>query len=345
MLTGAGTARAESLRRPALHWSRAHSAESCIDPRTLAERVETFTGPVFTAASAAEVSIEAHVERVANDAFIVRVTVTELRGPPAGERVVQFNAQDCRKLDDAIAFLIAMTIDPELGLDGVPRDLAWLQPAETPAAEQLRRDLESMPPRAESPAPLPRGPASQPAPTQGPPPLELTRAWEVHAGATLGNGAAASTALGVTAGVARRLMSWLSVALQLRAAADLTALELDATHSVSAQVLGAALLGCLRHGLVSRLDAQLCLGPELGLVIARGHGFTANETTELLRPAALARLDVRYWLMDTWALSVSGTLSWDATPPSVYYEAAKPIPIFEAAAVEYQAALGMTHAF
>jgi hypothetical protein len=77
-----GRASAEPSR-PGLHWSRADNAADCVDPRTLAELVESYTGPVLVAPSSADESIEGAIERTGSDEFRVRVSVTLARGKPA----------------------------------------------------------------------------------------------------------------------------------------------------------------------------------------------------------------------------------------------------------------------
>jgi hypothetical protein len=132
---------------PALHWSRAAGAGECVDPRTLAHLVESYTGPVLVAPAQADVSIEGQIERAGADLFRVRISVTGRQGPPVGERVLELNAIECRKLDGAIALVIATTLDPDLGAR-LPAELSWLRPSETPAGEQLRAELAHAPPTA-----------------------------------------------------------------------------------------------------------------------------------------------------------------------------------------------------
>src|SRR5688572_28881602 len=116
LLLLASAAAARPTTRPALHWSRGEGAASCIDPRALALRVTALTGSVLVEPTSADVSIEGHVKVLDEGGFEVHVSSASTRGAPRGDRTLQHMGKDCRALDEAIAFVIALLIHPDLVL-------------------------------------------------------------------------------------------------------------------------------------------------------------------------------------------------------------------------------------
>jgi hypothetical protein len=370
-VTGASRVGAGDARRPALHWSRGSGAESCVDPRTLAERVEGFTGPVLVAASAADSSIEARIDRSADARFELRITVTTGRGRPDGERALSLEAADCRSLDTTIAFLIAMTIDPDLAQRGLPKELDWLGGSEMSPEEELRRELAAEPsgPPAQNASALaathtPPSAAGAPPSAVGAQPSDLAPSpeprglpWKLFAAATIGRGSAGRASAGLAAALQRALARWVAAGLQLRAAADFGWTQVDPLRSVTSQSAALALLGCLDPPLSAAPPAgtarapatwaaQVCVGPELGGLLVHGHGFTPNANPWLWRAGAVARLDVRVWLAGRWALTAAGLFSATPSPPSAHYEGTDgSMTVFRAEHFELHAALGVTCAF
>jgi hypothetical protein len=356
-LMAAGPAAATKLRSPALHWSRGSGAEGCIDPRTLAERVETYLGPALVAPSAADVSIEAHIERVGEASFLLRITVTEARGAPAGERVMPFDTGDCRSLDPAIAFLIAMTIDPDLDLQGMPPvGPDWLKPSETPAADALRDELAGAPARQGA---LAAPTSAMPTATQQPratiaaatsqatpPSAAQPRVSEFSAIAGLSAGENAGISAGISAAWVRRFGAWFAAGAQLRGFASLTAQHVTPARDVTTQNVALGLLGCAQLPRLSVVSAQVCVGPELGVLIVRGHGYQPDQTALLWRAGGVARLDLRAHLDDSWALTLSGMLSADPAAPTAYYESGdRHVTVFKADRVTFLCGLGVTYSF
>jgi hypothetical protein len=345
-------ASAQRLLHPALHWSRGRGAEACIDPRSLAERVEAITGPCLVAASVADVSIEAHIEQPALDRFALRVTVTQLRGRGSGERFLSFTTSDCRSLDRAIALVIAVLIDPDSGSEGLPAELSWLQPEETSAAEQLREEAAMLQPKAAasgstSRAQVAAGRGSAQLPSKQSPqePPDATP-WQLSVGMFAGSGPSPVAGAGLLAALARNLVPWLAVRLQLRAAGGVEPLNVDGSRSVTTQNLGLALLACPRGALGTAWRVQGCLGPELALLFASGHGFSSDETASLGSFGASALLAFEHRFASKWWLVALGLLQWDAVPPTVHYQrVAEATRVFTARPLTLQAALAITYEF
>ena len=284
----ASVAAARPATRPALHWSRGEGAASCIDPRALSLRVTALTGSVLVEPTSADVSIEGHVKST-GEGFEVHVSSTSASGSQRGDRTLRHAGEDCHDLDDAIAFVVALMIDPGLALEALPPSLVGLG-VEGPASDELLRlELEAQPPRpAENAdaAPLARvktRPVPQKEPKSSsagaPLPLELQ-------GALLVSGELPDVALGgLLAGNAIPLR-WLAIELQIRAVKMLQPLALDEVRSVDASLLAAAVLACPRLQFARRVLFEACLGPELHGIRARGRGFVDASSSQLLGYAA-----------------------------------------------------------
>jgi hypothetical protein len=151
-----GSASAQS--RTALSWVREPGAEGCIAATELGQRVEQIVGPVLASAPEGQVSIEG---RIARDGagYVAHVLVSDRSGAILGRREVRSQASDCRALDDQLAFVIAVAIDPDAALAELPGEFG--QGGE-PGAELLA-EMEARPP---APAPFARR-ATASAPASG----------------------------------------------------------------------------------------------------------------------------------------------------------------------------------
>lgn len=111
---------AAAERGPALNWVRLPGAESCIPPVELAERVETRLGRrVFVRTSDAIVVIEGRVEPAQPLGFSTVLTVSDPDGTVYGTREIALEEADCRKLDDVVTLVIAVTIHHGSGSNGI----------------------------------------------------------------------------------------------------------------------------------------------------------------------------------------------------------------------------------
>lgn len=116
-------------RGPSLNWVRLPGAESCVAPVELTELVEHRLGrPVFVRARDAIVVIEGRVEPALPVGFSVILQVSDPDGTLYGSRELTLADADCRKLDEVVSLIIAVTIrhGGETGLalpDSVAREL------------------------------------------------------------------------------------------------------------------------------------------------------------------------------------------------------------------------------
>ncbi len=338
---------AQERRRPALHWSRSAAAASCIDPRGLAERVEALTGPVFVGASDAEVSIEGHIDVRVGGGYRARINVTASDGLPAGERVLEHLAEDCRTFDKALSFVIALTIDPDLDLE---RATAPFAHSEQAPAEVLLAELEQAPPQpAEA---LQAAPSveerdlpvqSETKPEDREPP---SARWELGAAVLASRGELPRPGLGVALSLDWQAAKYLSFAWWNRASFALEERELGVAGSLGAQSYVSALLACSRWQVTSLIRTGLCLGPELGLVRASAQGLAKSRSAVLSSYGGVLRLHVGLALNARWKLDALGFAGLNVADRRFVYEVGEErFEAYRLARLRAGAALGVSRAF
>jgi hypothetical protein len=314
----ASSAQAQGLRRPALHWSRSEQASNCIDPHALALRVTALTGPVLVEPAEAEVSIEGHIERLPNGTFEARITATGNDGTPRGARTLRQQGGDCRALDAALAFVVALLIDPDLALERMPASLVALG-AEGPAPEQtLLAELERTPPKpVVLAAPKEPAAAARPAVEKPPPAARRALSWELLLGPALSLREFPSVALGAFANIALVPRPWLALELQLRALSMLKAVSFD-ERSVRAMSFSGAALVCPRYA-AERFFVEGCGGPDISMFRARGQNFEQDKTAFLPGYAVALAAGIGVRIRQAWLLRARSTLRILLNEPSFDY--------------------------
>lgn len=162
-------------RGPTLNWVRLPGAESCIAAVELAQLVETRLGrPVFVQPSDAIVLIEGRVEPAVPLGFAAVIRVSDPDGTLYGSRDLTLPDADCRKLDEVLALIIAVTVRrggsgsgialPEAIARELDRlfetDSAELDPGRLPAAQPMAASTVTPPPPAAAPPEPEPGPSS-----------------------------------------------------------------------------------------------------------------------------------------------------------------------------------------
>jgi hypothetical protein len=282
--------------QPALHWVRARGAESCIDPIALAHRVEAFTGPVFVAASAAELSLTGEVTPEGKG-FRVRIALSGVDGRVRGERIVRGQESDCRRLDPAIAFIMALTLDPSLSLADAPAEVLASFAQEVPPEETLLAEL-SREPVASTPATPPPPVARPPVPPSAPLPRadhdeETQRertTYSVAAGAQVMGYVLPSFAPGLQLALGVAPLRWLLLSLGLELAFGTRPEPLVVEGHASFRALGFALRACPRLFSWQRFSLSGSVGGLVTGITARGTDFESNRTVQLWLPALSAGL-------------------------------------------------------
>lgn len=332
---------AAAPRKPSLHWTRGAAAATCIDSRALAARVEALTGRVFVAPQDSDYAVEGHIDARRAGGFVVRLAVSQHGAPAAGERLLEHESADCRVLDDALAFVIALTIDPDLELTALLPNAGL---GERSPEEVLLQELDARPPAPAAPV-VTAPPAVKPA-SPAPPVAQVGAYWEASLGALYGARELPEPSLGFIASATYQGKRWLGATAQLRSLSTLRSTQLEHDLSMRSDAFAAALLACARGPLWKALVAGLCAGPEPELIAAHGVGFTDEHSARLVVWGALAQVEARWRLKGAWSLAVHGLLRVNLqTKRFVYSRAGEPFEAFETERVGFGAGLALGYAF
>jgi hypothetical protein len=303
--------------RTALSWVRAPSAEGCIAAIELGRRVERIVGPVLTAASDGQISIEGRIEK-RTDGFVASVLVSDAEGRVLGRRELQSADLDCRALDEQLAFVIAVAIDPDAALAALPGEFS----EDTDPGSQLLAQLEREPAK---PAPLgrrDRAATAQPAEPQAVRPSDPEASGPLTWTAAIGIAGAAGVLPEPTAGAQLELgLITGGFAHALRGAFWIgQRVPIDAGRAAELAAFELALATCPQLWRTANFAASLCGGALLSRLSVRPQGFvgSAGQSRLLLGPSLAARLGLRLG-GPLWAvLAVSGFALWSRH--RVFYE-------------------------
>jgi hypothetical protein len=275
-----------------LHWVRAHGAERCIEPAVLAERVEALTGTSFVTPAAAELSLEGLVEP-AGKGFRVKLVSSRRGSTRSAERVLTSKSRNCRELDAAVAFVVALTIDPGLSLAGVPADVLAafseeLAPEQTLLAE-LAQQVPAQASDVSSPPAMPE-PVAESSVDRAPRPTKSPR-YSLGLAAAALSGSAPGWLAGVRGSFGLSLAPRWLLSLSMGAFPNARAQPVASERSATFQSYDAALALCpaLRRG---RWQGLGCVGVALSYLRARGRDFERNHSAGLWDPAATLALGV-----------------------------------------------------
>ena len=151
-------ARAEGApRTSSLSWVRLPGAEACIGSRALALAVERrLQREVFVPPSRAAIAVEGRIEpSSAPPGFRAVLTVADEAGAPRGFREIRSPSPSCAAMNDDLALVIAVMIDPEAAL--------------APPLPAAKASLPAAPSPPPPPVPAPSGAPPCPAPPPPPP--------------------------------------------------------------------------------------------------------------------------------------------------------------------------------
>jgi hypothetical protein len=314
-------AAAAPLSAPALHWVRAPGCESCVEPHALADRVEGLLGAPLVRAAEAQHSVEGLIERDRRG-FRARLRLSGPRGARLGERVLEQQTADCGALTEALAFVIAMMIDPEVAAHGLPAPILALLGEDAPE-QQLLAELERAPaqparavtPRSEPPPPAP--PARAAPAEQALAPLRLQLAL---AGGAASRTGPEPTLLGRLL-FALRVAPWLWLGGSVWVGVPVREQQLEDGRSVRLMLGVLEAFVCAGRATPSRVAWLGCAGPALMLRSARGQGFGENHKTTLASAAAAALVAARVRLgARGWGLTALLGMELDFSRPSLVRE-------------------------
>ncbi len=259
----------------------------CPGERAVVHQVEDFLGQPLAEATAHPVQIRGRVSRDDAAGYRLMLQMESVQGMRG--RTLQHD--DCTKLAEAAALLMAMAIDPER--------VKVAEPTE--------------PPRDEAPAPAepamsqPPGPAAPSASRQAPrqqatetiQSVSLGLTGLVGAGVLPGTGLGIGAELGATAWESVRLIAaahyWPERSLQL--------IEPDGA-SARLEMVSAGLRGCWIS--LGRWEAGACVGPEVGRISGSGHGLDSEQQAGDRWSALLVDLRLGYAPARWVRLTLSG---------------------------------------
>lgn len=263
-------ASADEGRTSSLSWLRMPGADSCIATQALARSVEERLGRhVFVSAAEADVSVEGRIEKRAGSAPGWRsvITIRDSKGALLGTRELDRPDASCASMNEPLALVIAVMIDPEAKLSSTPAPLSPSPPpATTPPA----------PPPPLPPATAPAAPvAAEPVATPKPRAKEPWR-FQGDAVGTVNTGLAPEVGLG--ASIAGTLFLP-TIPLGFRGYASLfaptKATQDDARASFDLFYLGGAICPTLRRPAITLM---LCFGGHLGVI--RSHPETQGRNVD-----------------------------------------------------------------
>lgn len=210
---GVAEAQSEARRGPALNWVRLPGAQSCITASELALRVEErLERRVFVLAQDAELAFDGYIQPGAAGGFSAHLAVANARGEVLGARDVESADPDCRKLDDALVLITALTLFPgELGMasggialdpDTNARLQALFGNEPTNPDPSSLPDASPPPINVPAPVPVPAAPSSSSAP-----PVRHSSLIAIEASPVLAFGVLPGIALGLAAELTVRIPS------------------------------------------------------------------------------------------------------------------------------------------
>lgn len=273
MLLAAGASRRASAsegRTSSLSWLRMPGSESCIATQALARSVEERLGRhVFVSAAEADVSVEGRIETRGAGWHSV-ITIRDGKGALLGTRELDRADGACTAMNEPLALVIAVMIDPEARL-GASSPPPLPPPAAAPAPAS---------PAAPAPAPVSPPPDADAAPK---PRAKEPWRFQGDAVATINSGLAPDVDPGgsiagtlfLPNGIPIGLRGYGSLFLPTKATQD------GASASFDQFYLGSAICPTLRRPAVVLM---LCFGGHLGVL--RSHpetqGRNVDDKTELL---------------------------------------------------------------
>lgn len=269
-------------RTSSLSWVRLPGAEGCIGTHALASAVETrLRRTVFVSASAADVSVEGRVERTSSPrGWRAVVAMSDAHGAALGERTLESAEPSCGALDEPLALVVAVMIDPDAALAPAPPAVPAPPPTAAPPAP--REPEPRVVVRTRRVVVRERAPAAR---------------WRFD---LLGRVAVAAGYMpGISPGLSGASVveppGFLPIELELALFPTATARSSDGAFEARLGLLVAGALLCAPTLGGERLRAQGCAGLEAGVLQARGVGADVSLEDEraVVQLAARARAILR----------------------------------------------------
>lgn len=245
-------------------------ADSCIATQALARSVEERLGRhVFVSAAEADVSVEGRIEkRAGHPGWHAVITIRDAKGALLGTRELDRPDAACAAMNEPLALVIAVMIDPEAKLSSSPTPLPPQPPPTATTAPT------SPPPPPDLPPPVSTQPVAPPPDTTTPQP-HAKEPWRFQGEAlgTVSSGLAPEVAFG---GTVAGMLFVPKIPIALRAYASLyvptKASDDGARASFDLITFGGAICPTLRR---PAIILMLCFGGHLGAI--RSHPETQGR--------------------------------------------------------------------
>lgn len=246
-------ASAEGGRASSLSWLRMPGADACIATQPLARSVEERLGRhVFVSAAEADVSVEGRIEpHTAGPGWHAVITIRDSAGALLGTRDLDRSTPACDAMNDPLALIIAVMIDPEARPSATP-----LPPVPVPVPAPV--------PGPPAPDPIPAPPAKDPLRVEG----AVVGILSTGLGPVLDPGAGVSGVL-FPPGVPIGLRGYAALFLPTQAEKD------GARGTFDIFDVGGGLCPTVRGKVAT---GMLCFGGQLGVV--RSHADTKDRGIE-----------------------------------------------------------------
>jgi hypothetical protein len=269
-LASAGEARAdEGKRTSSLAWVRLEGAEACIAGSALARRVEErLRRKVFVSAADADISVEGSIGRDPKGGFRAVLRVTARDGTVLGSRDVETRSPRCDAIDEKLALIVSVLIDPDPSDDEPAPDAAAPSPP-PPVVERERVVI-----------------VHDPAPTK----VEEWR-FELTVAATGLAGLQPGVGLGLAPSVLLHPPRFWGVLIGGGFAASTTS-DVVRGASAEASLADGVLALCPLDAAKGPVEATACAGALVGALRSRGVGFdtTASTSSVVAGPLAAGRV-------------------------------------------------------
>jgi len=331
-------------RTSALSWVRLPGAEACVAAPALASAVEARLGRrVFVSPSDAEISVEGTVAyRADTRRYRATFRVTDREGKVLGVREVDQQVGRCDELDERLAFVLSILIDPDAALGGT-RDGA---DADGGAKAELTQASSSTTDAA--------APSASPPPEAAPPAVAPAGPWRWLVGAEFGGAAGIVPDVGwvihgqlLVTPPRRAGSAWPGggpPAVLLRGSSFLpTTRRIEGVALTQIGLVSGELALCPLEVRRPPFAVHGCAGSFLGSLSARGAGFPdARGTSSWIGGIvvdAMAELDFTPWL----ALTLSPSLLVPLSRARLAYDDASGVrrTIFELSPVGGSLSLGL----
>jgi hypothetical protein len=114
-------AHAEGQRTSSLAWVRLDGADGCIAAPTLARAVEErLRRKVFVSAADADITVEGSIGRAQPSGYRASIKVTGRDGAVLGTREVETRSNKCDAIDEKLALIVSVLIDPDADQNAPP---------------------------------------------------------------------------------------------------------------------------------------------------------------------------------------------------------------------------------